>query len=258
MTVDPGTRPPLDPVRLAGSPIPVVVLDEAASTNELAAERARAGSPPLVLVAEHQTAGRGRLDRTWETPARAALTFTVVLRPSIQSVDWPWLPLLAGLAVREALPIKASLKWPNDVLIGDRKVCGILAERVESPIGSAAIVGIGINVSTTADELPVPTATSLVLEGALVDRTALLLDVLASIQSLQARWAAHGNAWLRAAYSSACSSLGQTVQVDLPGGRQLIGTAREVDDGGRLVVAGPDGLVPVGAGDVVHVRATDQ
>ena len=258
MTDDAGTRPPLDSARLAGSPLPIEVLAEAASTNALLAERARVGAAPLVIVAEHQTAGRGRLDRTWETPARAALTFTVVLRPSIQSVDWPWLPLLAGLAVREALPIKASLKWPNDVLIGDRKVCGILAERVESPIGSAAIVGIGINVSTTADELPVPTATSLLLEGALVDRTALLLDVLASIQSLQARWAANGNAWLRAAYSSACSSLGQTVQVDLPGGRQLVGTAREVDDGGRLVVAGPDGLVPVGAGDVVHVRATDQ
>lgn len=258
MTIDPASRPPLDPARLAASPIPIEVVQQTESTNSSVAERARAGSPPVVLVAEHQTSGRGRLDRSWETPARAALTFSVLLRPSIQTADWPWLPLLTGLAVREALPVRASLKWPNDVLIGDRKVCGILAERVDSPIGSAAVVGIGINVSTTADELPVPTATSLALEGALVDRTGLLLDVLSSLQSLQSLWAANGNAWLRAAYGSACATLGQNVRVDLPGDVQVTGTAREIDADGRLVVATADGMVPVGAGDVVHVRPGEQ
>ena len=258
MTDDAGTRPPLDSARLAGSPLPIEVLAEAASTNALLAERAREGAAPLVLVAEHQTAGRGRLDRTWETPARAALTFSVMLRPSLRPEQWPWLPLLTGLAVAEALPISASLKWPNDVLVGDRKVCGILVERVESPVGPAAIVGIGINVTTTEAELPVPTATSLLLEGAAVDRTQLLLDVLGSLHSLQGQWAAQGDAWLRAAYTSACSSLRRTVRVDLPGGTHLTGEAVDLDAQGRLVVNGPDGPVPVGAGDVVHVRAADQ
>ena len=258
MTDDAGTRPPLDSARLAGSPLPIEVLGEAASTNAVLAERARVGAAPLVIVAEHQTAGRGRLDRTWETPARAALTFSVMLRPSIRAEQWPWLPLLTGLAVREALPLRADLKWPNDVLVGDRKVCGILVERVDSPIGPAAIVGVGINVSTTEAELPVPTATSLLLEGVTADRTQVLLDTLRSLHSLQAQWAAQGDAWLRAAYSSVCSSLGRTVRVDLPGGVQLTGPAAEIDAQGRLVVIGPEGPVAVGAGDVVHVRASDQ
>jgi BirA family biotin operon repressor/biotin-[acetyl-CoA-carboxylase] ligase len=258
MTDDAGTRPPLDSARLAGSPLPIEVLAEVASTNAVLAERARAGAAPLVIVAEHQTAGRGRLDRTWETPAGAALTFSVMLRPSIRPEQWPWLPLLTGLAVREALPVRAALKWPNDVLIGERKVCGILVERVESPIGSAAIVGIGINVSTTEAELPVPTATSLLLEGVTADRAQVLLDVLSSLHSLQGQWAAQGDAWLRAAYTSVCSSLGRTVRVDLPGGAELTGQATDIDAQGRLVVAGPDGPVAVGAGDVIHVRGADQ
>ena len=175
-------RPPLDVDRLvAGSPWPVEVLDQAGSTNALLAERARAGADPQALVAEHQTAGRGRLDRTWETPPRAALTFSVLLRPAVEADRWPWLPLLVGYAVRETLPAsaEASLKWPNDVLIGDRKVAGILVERVESRSGPAAVVGIGLNVSTTPAELPVPTATSLAIElGAEPDRTDLLLGLL--------------------------------------------------------------------------------
>lgn len=254
MTVDPATRPPLDPARLAGSPLPIQVAEQVPSTNAVVADLARAGSAPLVLVAEDQTAGRGRLDRTWDTPPRAALTFSVLLRPSVSPADWPWLPLLAGLAVREALPVGSDLKWPNDVLIGERKVCGILVERVESPIGPAAVIGIGINVSTTAEELPVPTATSLLLEGAAVDRTGLLLEVVASVQELMATWAADGTPWLRTAYRSACSTLGREVRVDLPAGAVLQGRAADIDGEGRLVVEGPDGLVPVSAGDVAHVR----
>ena len=124
------------------------------------------------MLAEHQTAGRGRLDRSWVTPPRSALTFSVLLRPTVPAAAWPWLPLLTGHAVSTALRtagFDASVKWPNDVLLPvdgeDRKVAGILVERVETPTGPAAVVGIGINVGMTADELPVPEATSLALAG---------------------------------------------------------------------------------------------
>ena len=119
-----------------------------------------------MVVAEHQTAGRGRLDRSWETPPRAALTFSVLLRPTVGPAQWPWLPLLTGYAVAGALRdagFDAGVKWPNDVLVGDLKVAGILVERVDTPTGPAAVLGVGLNVSTTAEELPVPTATSLAL-----------------------------------------------------------------------------------------------
>ena len=155
-------RPPLDLARLGalGRRVQLEVLDTTASTNAVASARARDGAPHgLVVVAEHQTAGRGRLDRAWETPARSSLTFSVVLRPQVPAPEWPWLPLLAGHALVTALreiEVPAGLKWPNDVLIGERKVAGILLERVETGDGPAAVLGIGLNVSTTAEELPVP------------------------------------------------------------------------------------------------------
>jgi BirA family biotin operon repressor/biotin-[acetyl-CoA-carboxylase] ligase len=256
-------RPPLDPQRLTAAPWPVEVLARAGSTNALLAERARSGAGPQVLVTEHQTAGRGRLDRTWETPERAALTFSVLLRPDVAAQRWPWLPLLVGYAVRSALPpaVAATLKWPNDVLIGDRKVAGILVERVESGSGAAAVIGIGLNVSTTPEELPVPNATSLEIEmGAEPDRTELLADLLAELDRACRGWTAAPAADLdlAASYSRHCSTLGQDVRVDLPGGRVVEGTARRLDDQGRLVVATGSAEVAVGAGDVVHVRGTDQ
>ncbi len=235
-------RPPLDVDRLvAGSPWPVEVLDRAGSTNALLAERARAGADPQVLVAEHQTAGRGRLDRTWETPLRAALTFSVLFRPAVEPDRWPWLPLLVGYAVRETLPSSAaaSLKWPNDVLIGDRKVAGILVERVESRSGPAAVVGIGLNVSTTLAELPVPTATSLEIElGEEPDRTDLLLGLLHELDRRYRSWLEDPSAdeVLKASYARHCSTLGRRVRVDLPGGGVLDGNghgARRLRTAGR-------------------------
>jgi len=258
VTTDEVRRPPLDARRLTEAPWPVEVLPEVGSTNALLAERARAGAGPQVLVTEHQTAGRGRLDRTWETPARAALTFSLLLRPDVAPGRWPWLPLLVGYAVQQALPPGATLKWPNDVLLGDRKVAGILVERVEGPAGPAAVIGVGLNVSTTAEELPVPTATSLSIEGHDDDRTGLLLAILRGLRDSHDQWLAQDDSWLRSSYASRCSTLGQDVRVDLPGGEVLEGTAREIDATGRLVVATAAGEVAVGAGDVVHLRRTDQ
>lgn len=237
------------------------MLPEAGSTNALLAGRARAGATPQVLVTEHQVAGRGRRDRGWTTPDRAALTFSVLLRPDLPPTRWPWLPLLVGVAALEALPAGlAALKWPNDVLVADRKVAGILVERVETPTGPAAVAGMGLNVSTTPAELPVPTATSLAVEGVEVDRTELLLAILRRLATRYDAWVRHpdgagaAGAELRAAYTSACATLGRTVRVELPGDQVLNGRAAGVDATGRLVVLTGDGEVAVSAGDVVHVR----
>ena len=250
-------RPPLDLTRLAA--LGVEVLPDAPSTNALVAERARARAPEwLVVATEHQTAGRGRLDRTWETPSRVALTFSTLLRPHAPAGEWPWLPLLAGLAVVDSLrdhDVAAGLKWPNDVMLpgpqGEAKAAGILVERVEGPAGPAAVLGIGLNVHQTAEELPVATATSVRLAtGRDLDRTALLESLLAHLRRVYDAWSAGGGAALRPAYVAACVTLGRDVRVVLPGGVELTGTATDVDAGGRLVV----GETPVAAGDVVHVR----
>jgi BirA family transcriptional regulator, biotin operon repressor / biotin---[acetyl-CoA-carboxylase] ligase len=264
---DDAGRPPLDAARLAAADpdllpgLRVEVLDAAPSTNALVAARAHEGDGEgLVLVAEHQTAGRGRLDRTWETPPRSALTFSVLLRPTAPTHSWPWLPLLTGYAVAKALRAagaEADVKWPNDVLLGERKVSGILVERVETPSGPAAVVGIGINVGMTADELPVPEATSLAVAGVDVDRTGLLVDVLASLWEAYTAWQEGGDlAGMRLAesYAAACATLGSEVRVDLPSGEVLTGTATGIDPSGRLLVTNDDGRTAVSAGDVVHVR----
>lgn len=245
-------RPPLRPAALQRALAPdgwrLEVLERAGSTNAVVAERARAGEPDgLVVVAEQQTRGRGRLDRTWLSPPRAGLTFSVLLRPGLPQAQWPWLPLLTGLAVSVALrgpaEVEAVLKWPNDVLIGGRKVCGVLAE-VVGP--DAVVVGIGLNVTTRRDELPHDEATSLQLESAATtDRDTLLRAVLRAVGVVQREPFA-----ARDAYRDRCSTIGRTVRLELPGRPPVEGSAEAVDDAGRLVVDG----VAYGAGDVVHVR----
>lgn len=238
----------------------VEVLDETTSTNAVLAERARAGAPEgLVVAAEHQSAGRGRLDRQWQSPARSGLTFSMLLRPAVPDRSWPWLPLLAGIAVLDGIArasgAQCRLKWPNDVLLGDRKLGGLLAERVETPTGPAAVLGVGVNVSTRTDELPVPAATSLAVAGWPVDRTVLLSQVLAELTRRYSDWTPAATSELRAAYRARCASVGQPVRVHLPGREPLEGTASDIDPDGALVVVTTDGPVAVSAGDVVHLRA---
>jgi len=214
----------------------------------------------LVLVAEHQSAGRGRADREWAAPPRSGLTFSVLLRPpGATRPMWGWLPLLAGLSVATPLArlsgLDVGLKWPNDVLVAERKVAGLLAEVV----GDSVVLGIGINVSLRADELPVPTATSLHLAGSeVVDREPVLRAVLRGLAMRYRAWcAAEGDAaeaGLLDAYRAACVTIGRDVTVQLPGGCELTGQARDVDATGRLVVEGADGIESLAAGDVVHVR----
>jgi len=236
----------------------VRVVAETGSTNAYVLALAHAGAPEgLVLAADSQTAGRGRLGREWISRPGAALTFSVLLRPApVPQSTWGWVPLLTGVAVASAVSsvtaVLAALKWPNDVLAGDGKLGGILAERA----GGAIVVGIGLNVT---GGMPVPTATSLQAQGAATtDRSALLAAILASLGDWYGRWrGSAGNAQscgLRAEYLARCATIGRTVRVDLPGGATLEGTATGVDRAGRLLVASATRVTAVSAGDVVHVR----
>lgn len=251
------------------------VVDSTGSTNTDLAARAARGEAREgeVLVAERQTAGRGRLERTWTAPARSGLFLSVLLTPRAPADRWSWLPLLAGVATASALSRVAGadvvLKWPNDVLVrsGDeeRKIGGILSERVERPGGHAAVVlGIGLNVTLREEELPVPGAGSLALAGARVtDRDTLLRAVLRSVEEWYGRWREAGGdpeaSGAREAYTAGCATLGRRVRAVLPGERELLGEAVAVDGAGRLVLAGAEGVQqPVGAGDIVHLRPGSQ
>jgi BirA family biotin operon repressor/biotin-[acetyl-CoA-carboxylase] ligase len=265
VTTDP---PPLDARHLREAVVApgriwrdVRVVAETGSTNADLLAEASGGAPEgVVLAAEAQSAGRGRLGRQWVSPPRAALMFSVLLRPAaVPPSVRGWVPLLTGVAVASALRARAAvdawLKWPNDVLVNGGKVAGILAEQS----GDAVVVGTGINVSTTREQLPVPEATSLALEGAAsTDRGLLLAAVLTELERWYLAWTgARGDATecgLREQYQRLCATLGREVRVQLPGGTTVTGLASEVDDTGRLVVATASGIVPVSAGDVVHVR----
>lgn len=255
-------------VRPGGFWTAVQVVAQTGSTHDdlLAAAR-RGAAEGTVLVAEAQSAGRGRLSRSWVSPPRAGLTFSVLLRPAAAPpAKRGWVPLLTGVAMTEALRAEAGvdawLKWPNDVLVNEAKLSGILAEQA----GDAIVVGAGLNVSTSRDELPAAEttpsggpATSLALEGAtLTDRGQLLAFILARFEHWYRTWAAaSGDAaacGLRHQYQRLCGTIGREVRVQLPGGGTQTGLAREVDDAGQLMIQTASGLLPVSAGDIVHLR----
>jgi BirA family biotin operon repressor/biotin-[acetyl-CoA-carboxylase] ligase len=236
------------------------VVAEIGSTNaELARAAGEDAAEGAVLVAEHQAAGRGRLDRTWISPPRAGITVSFLLRPDVPAARRGWLPLLTGVALAETVAevtgVLPSLKWPNDLLARDGlKLAGILAEST----GTAVVVGVGLNVSTTAEELP-ETGTSLSrVTGATVDRGPLLLGFLRAVERRYRTWSQHlGDpvaSGLAQDYLAWCSTVGTTVAVDLPDGSTLEGVAEAVDWDGRLVVATAQGRTELATGDVRHVR----
>lgn len=252
----------LDAVTLpVGWQLQVVV--ETDSTNLDLRQAAAAGTvtPGHVLIAIAQRAGRGRLDRRWESEPGTGLTFSVLVDPSpVPVAHWGWLPLLAGLAVAEgagrAAGVPLRVKWPNDVQSADgRKVAGILSERVDTAAGPRAVVGIGLNVSSTPAQLPVPTAGSLAMAGGAVDDPGAVLGaVLARLDARLAAWrAARGNAaasGLLEAYTTASVTVGADVTVTLPGGEAVAGHALRVDQDGSLVLRTAGGERIVSAGDV--------
>jgi BirA family biotin operon repressor/biotin-[acetyl-CoA-carboxylase] ligase len=228
------------------------------STN---ARAAALGEPWRVVVADHQSAGRGRLTRTWQAPpgTSVAVSATVPAPAGGQG----WLPLLAGLAVADAVTastgLAANLKWPNDVLLpadGDRKVCGVLCEVVTGHGEPVVVVGAGINLEQSREQLPVDTATSLRLAGADdVDRDRLVVAYLSALASRYAALTAGGADRLRDHYGQRCDTVGRQVTLSRPGGPDVNGTAVAVDDDGRLVIDAPDGRRAWAAGDVTHLRA---
>ncbi|WNB84977.1 biotin--[acetyl-CoA-carboxylase] ligase [Cellulomonas sp. ATA003] len=257
------------------------VTERTGSTNTdlAAAVRAHPGGwdGVAVLVTEHQVDGRGRSGRGWQTPVGAALTFSVAVRPAAPAATWGWLPLLVGLgavtALRSVAGVPATLKWPNDLMVDvpgaedlegwgtQRKLGGILVELVSGPTGPVAIVGVGINVAQTPDELPVATAQSLQGVGAAaVDREELLVALVETFAGLRRRWEATGGDVVAAGLAdevvAACTTIGRSVRVELPGGEHVTGLATGLAVDGALRVRDAAGSErSVRAGDVRHVRA---
>jgi BirA family transcriptional regulator, biotin operon repressor / biotin---[acetyl-CoA-carboxylase] ligase len=245
----------------------IEVVAETGSTNaDLIARAATEDVDGVVLIAEHQTAGRGRNGRSWSAVPGTQVTMSVGIRAdTIPNETWGWIPLVAGLAVVDAIEtttgVVAGLKWPNDVLArppARGKLAGILAE-VAAP-AATIVVGIGLNVSLQADELPDPAATSLViLGGRSPGRTAVIEALLGGLGRRIAglRTSRGAEATLVDEYSARSLTIGSRVRAMLPGDRNVVGTAVAIDDQGRLRIDTEDGPVVVSAGDIVHLRPVD-
>jgi len=227
------------------------------STNRLAADLARAGAPEgVVVVADHQTAGRGRLGRTWEAPPGSSLLMTVVLRPALDAGRLHLATMAVALAVADACADVAGfapeLEWPNDLVVHDRKLAGILAEAgFEGNAPRWVVVGIGLNVNWPA-ELPAELSGIAVaanhLAGRDVDRELLLAQLLEGLANRCSSLDA-----VAEDYRRRCRTIGRDVRVELSG-ETLRGRAVDVDDAGHLVVDTGDNVRVVAAGDVVHLR----
>ena len=240
----------------------IEVVAETGSTNADLAELFRRGEAAggTVLTADFQSAGRGRQGRTWSAPPGSSIALSVLITPERES-GWTWLPLLAGLSVADGLravaEVDSVLKWPNDVLVDEAKICGILAERVTGPDGTGCVIGMGVNVRLRAEELPVPTATSLVLLRPEVThvRNELIATVLALLELWLGRWESGADdPGIRDAYRQRCATIGRQVEVQLGSGGSVRGEATGIDADGCLQLATGDGPRIFGAGDVVHLR----
>jgi BirA family biotin operon repressor/biotin-[acetyl-CoA-carboxylase] ligase len=244
--------------------------EEVDSTNRVLADLARAGaSHGTVVVAESQTAGRGRLGRPWISPRGVNLYASILLTTTQASSALTWIPLLTAVAVVRAITTLASLslrvKWPNDVLVprdGEaRKLAGILVEAISGgPAGAkAVVVGIGINVNMPAEAFPEglrPSATSLLIEaGHAVARAPLLAALLEEMERLHNQLRDHGADGIAAAYQSLCDTMGKQVRIELAGSGPIEGTAEGLAPDGALRLRTREGkILEIRAGNIVHLR----
>lgn len=198
-----------------------------------------------VIVSNFQSAGRGRLDRTFEADAGSALLFSAYIEPRHDRSEWGFIPLLVGLSVAEVLGIEFYTKWPNDILSDLGKVGGILCETFSDGI----VIGIGINVSMTQEQLPVPTASSILLTlGSAPDRNSLLPAILREVAFNLAEW--ENGEDLTDDYLDSSGTMGKRVAVNLPDGTSYEGIAAGISSNGELLLE--SGQV-VSVGDIIHL-----
>lgn len=236
-------------------------LEETGSTNKELLAKSADLPEFYVLATDYQTAGRGRMDRTWEASPGSSIMASILLRPSFaDQAAISWIPLITALAISNTLRnqgIETKVKWPNDVLIDNKKVSGILAEA--SADLAVVVVGFGINVSQSSAQLPVETATSLALQGATApDKDQLLSAVITELRKIYGGLvASQGDAdasGLRQALVESSATIGQKVRVEFPDNTSLVGDAVGLDHQGRLLVKTPNQTHTVSAGDVLHLR----
>jgi BirA family biotin operon repressor/biotin-[acetyl-CoA-carboxylase] ligase len=203
-----------------------------------------------VVAAEFQSAGRGRMDRTFEAPRGSALLFSLYLKPKRERADWGFISHLAALSMQQVIatdvPSQVLLKWPNDILINNGKVAGLLAQTVSDGV----ILGIGINVAMTQEELPVDSATSLAIAGSdNLNRNLILSNFLMRFEKNFKMWDEGED--LVESYSEICSTLGRSVRVEVVGRENRTGRAVAINQSGALILE--DGF-EVNVGDVIHLR----
>jgi BirA family biotin operon repressor/biotin-[acetyl-CoA-carboxylase] ligase len=236
----------------------VLHFDSLPSTNLEAAKRAAEGAPEgLVIVANEQTAGRGRLGRQWISPKGAGLYFSIVLRPQVEPGAWPLITFVAALAVQDALfeyyGLRTDIKWPNDVLANDRKLCGILAETVEGGSGGSIVLGIGVNLTSTSfpEDLR-ETATSVEsLTGDIPDRETVLQNILGAFQNRYLTLLDEGGSEQVINDWSKCSSFACGKRIRVKNGQEIFeGVTRGLENDGAL-------RVETGSGEIRIVRAGD-
>jgi BirA family biotin operon repressor/biotin-[acetyl-CoA-carboxylase] ligase len=235
--------------------------EELGSTSDRAKELADDGAEHgAVVIAESQTAGRGRRGRVWASPPRRNLTFSVVLRPDLPPARAPELTLVASIAVCEALRqagVDAGIKWPNDVLVGGRKIAGILTELAAEPDRVHWVVlGVGVNVNARAEDFPPELrehATSLFLERGPAPRALFAAACLTALEEWLDRHAEEGFAAIRAAWRERNVTLGRQVLVRADG-RDVEGVAVDLDEQGALLVRDGAGLQRILSGDVTLLR----
>jgi len=229
------------------------VVEVTGSTQDDLFQLASSGTaiPKSILASEYQSSGRGRLDRTFEAAPHAALTFSIYIEPKVEKEEWSFLTLLAGLSVHEALhtldpQTVVGIKWPNDLLIGEKKFVGMIAQATAKGV----VLGIGINVGMTSEELPVESATSLAIEDFLeLDRNVILASIINHFEINLEMW--ENDKSFLAEYRAASTTIGSSVEVTLPDGEIIKSKALDISNAGALIL---ESGREVTVGDVVHLR----